>query len=94
MPDTNTQYEHTNNVNNLNAVSLNNSGNTIAITDGSGLVRVYELSSNSWIQKGSDISGNVGYSVVLNSIGNMLITGNSLTKFYPLLQTRCLFLVR
>jgi|688.fasta_scaffold02159_36 hypothetical protein len=70
------------------SVSLNSNGNILAIgaiyNDGngsnSGHVRVYAWNGSSWIQRGNDIDGEAandtsGYSVSLNSDGNILAVG-------------------
>ena len=69
------------------SVSLSNDGSIVAIgatqnfvDDDSGVVRVYEYSSGSWTQKGSDIYGeaggdNSGISVSLSSDGSIVAIG-------------------
>jgi len=71
------------------SVSLNAAGNIIAIgipggQNGRGLVRVYELFSNIWTQRGNDMSGGVGHDglgdaagtdVSLNSVGDIVAFG-------------------
>ena len=68
------------------SVSLNSSGNIIAIGapfggfDKSGHVRIFQFFQNSWIQIGQDIEGEFsydtsGYSVSLNSSGNIIAIG-------------------
>ena len=68
------------------SVSLNSSGNIIAIGspfggfNKSGHVRIFQFQNNSWIQIGKDISGEFqydtsGYSVSLNSSGNIIAIG-------------------
>ena len=64
-------------------VELNGDGSILAVgseflpslNDNSGLVEVYEFSSNEWNLKGSRISPLVGSTVALNDDGNILITG-------------------
>lgn len=72
------------------SIDLNDDGTIIAIgaidnngTNGfsSGHVRVYQNSSNNWIQLGNDIDGednfdSFGYSLDLNSSGNILVVGS------------------
>ena len=70
------------------SVSMNSSGDRVAIgayeNDGSGSaaghVRIYEYSSGSWSQLGSDIDGEAagdrsGYSVSMNSSGDRVAIG-------------------
>ena len=67
------------------AVSMNNSGTRIAIgipseNSNTGQTRIYEWSGTSWGQLGGDIDGEVtddqsGYSVSLNSSGNIVAIG-------------------
>ncbi len=73
------------------SVAMNEQGNIVAVAanetdtangDGSGLVRVFEFSStsNQWEQKGNDVLGNdfgnaFGFSVSLDSTGNLLAVG-------------------
>ena len=67
------------------SVSLNSDGTIVAIGarhngSSSGHVRVYEYSSGSWTQLGSDIDGEAvndqsGYSISLNSDGTILAIG-------------------
>ena len=70
------------------SVSLSSDGNTVAIgtpyNDGSGFdagqVRIYQWNGNVWVQKGSDIDGEVssdlsGYAVSLSSDGNTVAIG-------------------
>ncbi len=71
------------------SLSLNDSGNIVAIgatnnnnTNGAdaGHVRVYEFNGANWVQKGNDIDGEAiadhfGWSLSLNSIGNIVAIG-------------------
>jgi hypothetical protein len=68
------------------SVDLSSSGNRVAIgaiyNAGTGHVRVYDLSGNSWIQVGQDIDGeasgdNSGWSVSLSSDGSRVAIGAS-----------------
>jgi plastocyanin len=75
------------------AISLNNSGNIIAIgakrNDGNGSnaghVRVFKYAANSWVQIGQDIDGlstgdESGYSLSLNGLGNKIAIGSYLNS--------------
>jgi len=68
------------------SLSLNNDGTILAIGDSfnnstiTGNVRVYKYNDVSWIQITEDIKGDTplardGYSVALNALGNILVTG-------------------
>ena len=72
------------------SVSLSADGNRVAIGapnndgngDGSGHVRIYVLSGNTWIQVGQDIDGDAGHmvgeSVSLSADGNRVAIGADL----------------
>ncbi len=72
-------------------VAINDSGSSIAVQsigyqspngENIGLTRIYELQSNSWIQKGQDLlgdsapNGNKGVGLAMNSEGNIVAVGS------------------
>ena len=79
-----------------NSIALSASGTTIAIGadfydttySNDGLIRVFDWSGNSWIQKGSDIIGTakgekIGTSVGISSDGNIIASGgNEFARVY------------
>ncbi len=67
------------------SVSINNQGNILAIgaidNNNSGSARVYENQSNTWVQIGSDITGegsndDLGFSITINAEGNIFAVGS------------------
>jgi hypothetical protein len=81
------------------SVSINSSGSIVAMSapgfnSGNGLVKIYQNVNSAWTQIGSDISGNdasgnLGYSVSINSDGTIVAMGapfanssNGLVKIY------------
>ena len=80
------------------SVSLNSDGSIIAIgaprRSYGSYVRVYNLIDNSWYQVGNDISNNIdisyqysGFSVSLNSFGNILSIGSIMANDYNSYRT-------
>ncbi|MCB0466469.1 MAG: hypothetical protein KDC78_12475, partial [Aequorivita sp.] len=75
-----------------NGIDLNTAGDVVVIGgwghmiapgDQAGQVKIYELSSNTWSQKGETIEGTnenlyFGGSVAINSIGDMIVVGDFL----------------